>query len=321
MAEAIQGRRDFGHLAGQPGDRERGRIGRGRALLRDDNLARLREGGAGVTLAPQREREGHGAHVGAAVREPERAGDASAASANRLEREGFRHARSAGRDRAVVLRGAGTQHTADGQQRGDQIGRGGSADVLEGERDGNDFAGIHHAIAGRAVFRRQSGASRRNHRRLAGFRVVDHQGKILIQRIGVVGHAIGDDVRRRDGGDEVTGDAGRQEKAFHVVPGIRIATGDGMSAAEDVATIRVAAHGDHQVEIVVVSIAGGGTGRVRPRQRDPERPAGILDGADDGAHLAAGGEFIGGRLFPHDAGGVIEGHAEVHAAKPLRAGG
>ena len=83
--------------------------------------------------------------------------------------------------------------------------------------DGDRLARVDGAVAGAAAFARDRRPRGRDdgHGHLDG--VVDDEGEVLVEGLGVAGHAVGVDVGggHRDG--DVAGDAGREEDALHVV--------------------------------------------------------------------------------------------------------
>ena len=146
------------------------------------------------------------------------------------------------------------------------------------------------------------------------------QREILIQRAAVVGHAVGVDVEGADRHLHEARRPRRQEDAFHVVADVGGAAGHRIGAAEDVALVDRAVHADHEIEVVLVGVAGRGPGGIRPAQGDPHRLGRIRNQAVERPGLPGRGEKIVGQLIAQDAGRSVEGHAEVHAADALVVG-
>ena len=145
---------------------------------------------------------------------------------------------------AVSLRRARGKNITAGKQRGDHIAGDASADVLQGEVEGDGFARVNGAVGRRAGFRdedRPGGDKvRRGHER----GVVNNEGEVLAEGVVAVRHADGINARAGDDHGKLSRNSGRQENALDIVLHIGRAAGDGISAAENIAFIDIGADGD-----------------------------------------------------------------------------
>src|SRR5205814_5592736 len=98
-------------------------------------------------------------------------------------------------------------------------------------------------------------------------------------------------VRRSYSDNKAAANACRQKNAFSIVLRIGGAAGNRKSAIKHIAFISAAANGDREIKVIIVGIATGASGSVRPGQSHAKRFRGVADKTGECSFLAGAGKF------------------------------